>query len=85
MASKRFTTVDNYKGINKGMDGVDELDQSISLYSMWCWVLFTYMTDMAVANAWRLYILSHDDHMDQLPFRRNLARYCLRQEQVQQC
>lgn len=33
---------------------------------------------MTISNAWRLHILSHDDHMDQL-LRRNLARYDLRQ------
>lgn len=64
---------------------VDELDQSISLYriavhgkKLW-WVLFTYMVDMAIANAWRLHVLSRDEKMDQLLFRRNIARFYLRQ------
>jgi hypothetical protein len=66
------------------MGGVDELDQSISLYRIaihgkkWWWVLFTYMIDMTIANAWRLHVLSHQDHMDQLLFRRHVARYYLR-------
>ncbi|KAG7306744.1 hypothetical protein JYU34_008175 [Plutella xylostella] len=46
----------------------------------WWWVLFTYMLDMAVSNTWRLHVLSKDDPMDQLLFRRSIARYYLRQE-----
>jgi hypothetical protein len=73
-----------FQNYNKGMGGVDELDQSISLYRIaihgkkWWWVLFTYMIDMTIANAWRLHVLSHQDRMDQLLFRRHVARYYLR-------
>ncbi|CAK1592870.1 unnamed protein product [Parnassius mnemosyne] len=75
-----------FENYNKGMGGVDELDQSISLYRIgihgkkWWWVLFTYLLDMAVSNSWRLHVMSKDDPMDQLLFRRSLARYYLRQE-----
>ncbi|XP_013193343.1 piggyBac transposable element-derived protein 3 isoform X2 [Amyelois transitella] len=73
-----------FQNYNKGMGGVDELDQSISLYRIgihgkkWWWVLFTYMIDMTIANAWRLHVLAKEDPMDQLLFRRNIARYYLR-------
>ncbi|XP_022827111.1 piggyBac transposable element-derived protein 3-like [Spodoptera litura] len=76
-----------FQTYNKNMGGVDELDQSISLYRVavhgkkWWWVLFTYMLDMTVANAWRLHVMSHDNPMDQLTFRRHIARYYLRQGQ----
>lgn len=75
-----------FQNYNKGMGGVDELDQSISLYRIaihgkkWWWVLFTYMVDMMVSNAWRLHVMSKEDPMDQLLFRRNIARHYLRQE-----
>nr|XP_026496431.1 piggyBac transposable element-derived protein 2-like [Vanessa tameamea] len=75
-----------FQTYNKNMGGVDELDQSISLYRIaihgkkWWWVLFTYMVDMAIANAWRLHVISHSDSMDQLLFRRTIARYYLRQK-----
>lgn len=74
-----------FQSYNKHMGGVDELDQSISLYRIavrgkkWWWALFTYIIDMAIANAWRLYVMSHNDSMDQLLFRRSIARYYLRQ------
>lgn len=35
---------------------------------------------MAIANAWRLHVMSHSDSMDQLLFRRSIARYYLRQK-----
>lgn len=74
---------------NKGMGGVDQMDQSISLYRVaikgkkWWWVLFTYLIDMAMSNAWRLHVLlSKEDenmtYMDQLTFRRTVARAYLR-------
>lgn len=75
-----------FQNYNNGMGGVDEMDQSISLYRIaihgkkWWWVLFTYMVDMAVANAWRLHVISKEDPMDQLLFRRSIARYYLRLE-----
>ncbi|CAB3241241.1 unnamed protein product [Arctia plantaginis] len=70
---------------NKGMGGVDEMDQSISLYRIgihgkkWWWVLYTYMIDMAIANAWRLHIQCRKEPMDQLLFRRSIARFYLKQ------
>lgn len=73
-----------FQSYNKGMGGVDQADQSISLYrtairgKKWWWVLFTYMLDLAVANAWRLHILTNDDKLDQLQFRRYIARHYLR-------
>ena len=68
------------------MGGVDEFDQLISLYRVaihgkkrW-WVLITYMLDMAIANAWSLHVMSHTDNMEQLMFRRSIARCKLRQK-----
>lgn len=66
---------------------IAELDQSISLYRVavhgkkWWRVLFTYMLDMVIANSWRLLVMSNDTPMDQLMFRRHIARYYLRQGQ----
>lgn len=74
-----------FQNYNKGMGGVDQADQSISLYrtairgKKWWWVLFTYMLDLAVANAWRLHNLTNDTKLDQLQFRRYIARHYLRQ------
>lgn len=92
---KRWSTVEKkkvdvgiphvFQSYNKGMGGVDQADQSISLYRIairskkWWWVLFTYMLDLAVANAWRLHLLTSDTKMDQLQFRRYIARHYLRQ------
>lgn len=70
---------------NKGMGGVDQADQSISVYrtairgKKWWWVLFTYMLDLAISNAWRLQLLCCNTKTDQLQFRRNIARHYLRQ------
>lgn len=91
---KRWSTVEKkkvdvgiphvYQSYNKGMGGVDQADQSISLYrtairgKKWWWVLFTYMLDAAVANAWRLHLLTNETKMDQLQFRRYIARHYLR-------
>lgn len=74
-----------FQTYNKNMGGVDELDQSVSLYRIavhgkkWWWMLFTYMIDMAVSNAWRLHVMCNDNPMDQLMFRRHIARFYLRQ------
>ena len=68
------------------MGGVDELNKSIALYRIAirgkkCWsALFTYIIDMAIANAWWLYVMIHIDSMDQLLFRRLIAMYYLRQK-----
>ncbi|KAJ2948736.1 hypothetical protein O0L34_g7996 [Tuta absoluta] len=75
---------------NRGMGGVDQMDQSISLYRVslkgkkWWWVIFTYVLDMAISNAWRLHVLlskTEEDvtYMDQLSFRRSIARAYLQQ------
>lgn len=70
-----------FQSYNKGMGGVDQMDQSLSLYRIaikgkkWWWVLFTYVVDMSISNAWRLYCIANpDDRMDQLSFRRHIAR-----------
>lgn len=85
---KKKTDVDIpqvFVSYNKGMGGVDQADQSISLYRVstrgkkWWWVLFTYMLDLAISNAWRLHGLCNDAKMDQLLFRRSIARHYLRQ------
>ncbi|XP_060801114.1 piggyBac transposable element-derived protein 3-like [Amyelois transitella] len=88
-AEKKKTDVDIpqvFVSYNKGMGGVDQADQSISLYrtsirgKKWWWVLFTYMLDLTVSNCWRLHTLCNDVKMDQLQFRRSIARHYLRQE-----
>lgn len=74
-----------FQNYNRGMGGVDEMDQSIALYRIgihgkkWWWVLFTYMIDMTISNAWRLHVLAKDETMDQLLFRRSIARFYLKQ------
>ncbi|CAG4955700.1 unnamed protein product [Parnassius apollo] len=74
---------------NRGMGGVDQMDQSIGLYRVaikgkkWWWVIFTYHLDMAISNAWRLHVLisktTDTPYMDQLLFRRTIVRAYLRQ------
>ncbi|CAK1601731.1 unnamed protein product [Parnassius mnemosyne] len=65
---------------NKGMGGVDEMDGSISLYRVsirgkkWWWAIFTYLLDMSISNAWRLHTLAGSECLDQLAFRRHIAR-----------
>lgn len=78
-----------FQRYNQGMGGVDQADQSISLYrtairgKKWWWVLFTYMLDLAVANAWRVHLLTNDTKLDQLHFRRYIVRHYLRQTNAQ--
>lgn len=73
-----------FQNYNRYMGGVDQADQSISLYRIairgkkWWWVLFTYMLDLAVSNAWRLHLLTNETKMDQFDFRRYIARHYLR-------
>lgn len=75
-----------FQNYNKGMGGVDQADQSVAVYrsairgKKWWWVIFTYMLDLAVANAWRLHILAHEEKMDQLQFRRSIARFYLKND-----
>lgn len=69
---------------NNNMGGVDQMDQSISLYRVsirgkkWWWPIFTYLLDLAVSNAWRLHVTlckaENITPMDQLSFRRSIAR-----------
>ncbi|XP_055911228.1 piggyBac transposable element-derived protein 3-like [Eupeodes corollae] len=73
-----------FQNYNKGMGCVDQADQSVAVYrtairgKKWWWVLFTSMLDLAVANAWRLHLLTADEKLDQLQFRRSTARLYLR-------
>lgn len=75
-----------FQNYNKSMGGVDQADQSIALYRIavrgkkWWWVIFTYMLDLSVANAWRLHLLTAEEKMDQLQFRRSISRTYLRSE-----
>lgn len=72
------------------MGGVDQMDQSISLYRVsirgkkWWWCIFTYLLVLAVSEAWRLHaLLSTTENrtpMDQLSFRRNITKACLQPE-----
>lgn len=72
--------IQNY---NKYMGGVDVMDASISMYRVsirgkkWWWVIFTYLLDMCISNAWRLHSMSSDERFDQLDFRRHIARHYL--------
>ena len=49
----------------QGMGGVDSLDQAINANrngirrKKWWWVLFTYMLNTCMVNAWRLYLLAN--------------------------
>lgn len=71
-----------YKTYNKRMGGVDLTDQSVNTYRIairgkkWWWVLFTYMLDLAMTNAWKLYLTS-GQKMTQLEFTRCIVRHYL--------
>ncbi|XP_039967529.1 piggyBac transposable element-derived protein 2-like, partial [Bactrocera tryoni] len=73
-----------FQNYNKGMGGVDEMDGSISLYRVgirgkkWWWVIFTYMIDMSISNAWRLHALVGTNKFDQLDFSKHIARSYLK-------
>lgn len=70
---------------NSGMGGVDLMDQAISNYRIcirgkkWWWVLFTYMVDLSISNAWKLHSLCNENKMPLLLFRRHIARTYLRE------
>jgi DNA excision repair protein ERCC-6 len=72
-----------FKNYTNGMGGVDRFDQCLSSYRIavrgkkWWFVLFTYLVDMAMINAWKLHVLGRKDHMDLLNFRRHVVRYYL--------
>lgn len=79
----------HFRIMNRGMRGVDQMDQSISLYRVtmkgsekWWWVIFTYLVDIAVSNAWRLHVVTKKKNkaecMDHLVFKRSIVRAYLR-------
>ncbi|CAH2084691.1 unnamed protein product [Euphydryas editha] len=47
------------------------------LYALY-YILFTYMLDLAVANSWRIHVMTAEDKLDQLQFRRSIARRYLK-------
>ena len=68
---------------NKGMGGVDRLDQNVASYRIsirtkkWWWPLFRYMLDVSLQNAWLLYRRSQaqeQNALTQLEFRRSVVR-----------
>uniref|UniRef100_A0A0K0ELN5 DDE_Tnp_1_7 domain-containing protein n=1 Tax=Strongyloides stercoralis TaxID=6248 RepID=A0A0K0ELN5_STRER len=68
---------------NKRMGGVDLSDLSVNTYRIsirgkkWWWVLFTYMLDLSLTNAWKLYQLSSGKKITQLEFTRYIVRHYL--------
>ena len=65
---------------NRGMGGVDMLDQLLAAYrptirgKKWWWPLFTNVLNVSVVAAWRLYQASHPDcTISHLDFRRNIV------------
>lgn len=76
----------------EAMGGVDQMDQSIGMYRIavkgkkWWWVLFTYLVDLTVSNAWRLYCIANpNNRVDQLWFRRHIARTYLSDKKDNKC
>ena len=72
------------------MRGVDQMDQSIRMYRIAVkgkkWVLFTYLVDLTVSNALRLYwIANPNNRVDQLWFRRHIARTHLSDKKDNKC
>ncbi|XP_037124085.1 piggyBac transposable element-derived protein 3-like [Syngnathus acus] len=65
---------------NRSTGGTDRADQSIGLYRInmrrkkWWWLIFTWMLDAAVFNAWVLHRLDEHGGMSLLEFRREVAR-----------
>ncbi|KAK9747476.1 Transposase IS4 [Popillia japonica] len=61
---------------NNRMGEVDLSDQSVNTYRIgirgkkWWWVLFTYMLDLAMTNAWKVYLLVSNNKISQLEFTR---------------
>lgn len=73
-----------FKNYNRYMGGVDLSDQSVNTYRIsirgkkWWWPLFTYMLDLAMTNAWKLYLLaSEGEKISQLDFTRSIVRHYL--------
>lgn len=72
-----------FNNYNQGMGGVDLHDQALCNYRIsirgkkWWWPLLTYIIDMCVVNAWKLYQLFCPEKLDLLSFRRNITRYYL--------
>lgn len=76
-----------FASYNKGMGGVDIMDQNVAAYRTrmrqrkWWWPIFVYLFDVSVSNAWILNkkLLPPDTAIGQLlRFRRNLALTLLR-------
>lgn len=65
---------------NKYMGGVDRMDQNVSLYrtaykgKKWWSIIFTWLLDVCLQNAWVLHRKTHPN-MSQLEFKRHIARY----------
>ena len=86
-AEKKRISVDQPKVVqlyNRGMGGVDRLDQNLSCYmtqhrsKKWYWPMFRFCVDLAVQNAYQLYrlqtkIAGAPEH-DLLSFRREIAQ-----------
>lgn len=71
------------KNYNRGMGGVDLMDQSVNSYRIdikekkWWWVIFTHILNMAVANTWLIYRFVSED-VDLFFVQRTIARHYLR-------
>ena len=73
---------------NKGMEGVDRLDQNISFYMIghrskkWWWPVFHFCLDLSVNNAYQLYRQQKRSEgarkMNLLEFRRSIVDTCYR-------
>lgn len=73
---------------NKGMGGVDQMDQQVAAYRTrirqckWWWPIVVYMLDVTVVNAWYLSRKFNDNKESLLNFRRELAMTLLRSHGV---
>jgi len=72
-----------YATYNAHMGGVDNMDQNLSCYRIcikgkkWWWVIFTYLLDLVIVNAWKLGNLPKQQTESQLNFRRAIVRKIL--------
>lgn len=73
-----------FASYNKGMGGVDLLDQGVNNYRItiqgkkWWWSLWTHMLNVSVVNAWKLHSVVNKQSIDQLDFLRTIVRNYLR-------
>lgn len=73
-----------FQTYNRLMGGVDLVDQGLNTYRIavkskkWYFVIFTYLMDLSMYNAWRLYLVIGDQQCDQLAFRRGIVRHYLK-------